>query len=40
VDFADDWKDLPWRFFIRNNDFVSKQAANECQDRPSEKFLK
>ena len=27
VDYADDWKDLPWRFFIRNNAFVSKQAS-------------
>jgi len=24
VDYADDWKDLPWRFFIRSNAFVSK----------------
>jgi DNA-3-methyladenine glycosylase len=24
VDYADEWKHLPWRFFVRNNRFVSK----------------
>jgi DNA-3-methyladenine glycosylase len=27
VDYADEWKHRPWRFFIRNNDFVSRQAV-------------
>lgn len=26
VDYADKWKNLPWRFLIKNNTFVSKQA--------------
>ena len=25
VDYAEEWKSLPWRFYIKNNDFVSKQ---------------
>jgi DNA-3-methyladenine glycosylase len=24
VDYAGEWKDLPWRFYIKNNRFVSK----------------
>jgi DNA-3-methyladenine glycosylase len=27
VDYADDWKHCPWRFFISDNDFVSRQAG-------------
>jgi len=27
VDYADEWKNRPWRFFIKNNDFVSRQAT-------------
>jgi DNA-3-methyladenine glycosylase len=26
VNYADDWKDKRWRFYIRNNSFVSVQA--------------
>jgi DNA-3-methyladenine glycosylase len=26
VDYADEWKNLPWRFLIENNTFVSKQV--------------
>jgi len=26
VDYADEWKNLRWRFLIKNNTFVSKQA--------------
>lgn len=25
VDYADEWRDRPWRFYIRNNKFVSKR---------------
>ncbi len=24
VDYAREWKDMPWRFYIKNNSFVSK----------------
>ena len=24
VDYAGDWKDKPWRFYIKNNPYVSK----------------
>jgi DNA-3-methyladenine glycosylase len=26
VDYADEWKNLQWRFLVENNIFVSKQA--------------
>jgi DNA-3-methyladenine glycosylase len=26
VDYAEEWRHLPWRFFVRNNDFVSKPS--------------
>jgi DNA-3-methyladenine glycosylase len=25
VDYADEWRDRPWRFYVRNNKFVSKR---------------
>lgn len=24
IDYAEEWKDKPWRFYIKNNSFVSK----------------
>jgi DNA-3-methyladenine glycosylase len=28
IDYADEWKDKPWRFFIKKNLFVSKVKSN------------
>jgi len=33
VDYADDWKNLRWRFIIKNNAFVSRKPS-ENQSRP------
>jgi len=27
VDYADAWKNFPWRFYLKDNDFVSKQDS-------------
>jgi DNA-3-methyladenine glycosylase len=27
VDYADEWKNRPWRFFMKNNSFVSRQTG-------------
>jgi DNA-3-methyladenine glycosylase len=35
VDYADDWKDLPWRFFVRNNAFVSKASLQRKTNIPA-----
>jgi DNA-3-methyladenine glycosylase len=35
VDYADDWKDLPWRFFIKNNAFVSKASQQRKTKIPA-----
>jgi DNA-3-methyladenine glycosylase len=32
VDYADEWKNSPWRFFIKKNAFVSKQANKQESD--------
>ncbi|MEP6569782.1 MAG: DNA-3-methyladenine glycosylase [Acidobacteriota bacterium] len=28
IDYAEEWKDKPWRFWIKGNPFVSKRAVN------------
>jgi DNA-3-methyladenine glycosylase len=31
VDYADDWKNEPWRFYIKNNSFVSIQTKTKLE---------
>jgi DNA-3-methyladenine glycosylase len=28
VDYADDWKNMPWRLYLKNNPYVSVKAKN------------
>lgn len=31
IDYAEEWKDKPWRFWIKDNPFVSRKEANSKQ---------
>jgi DNA-3-methyladenine glycosylase len=37
VDYADEWKDCPWRFFVSNSVFVSKRSGERRFSRESSK---
>jgi DNA-3-methyladenine glycosylase len=39
VDYADEWKHLPWRFYVKDNDFVSEPNQNvKASDRRVKKM--